>query len=101
MRPKSFGRKCSDLAPALNAEGVLFYGTQGSDPGFEEAVFEQNESKAPAGRSVASLRYRRGIARGQNDVESSPWRKKDAEGIYRFLQGRGVVAAERNVYSRS
>jgi len=89
--PEKLWPEMSDLAACLDAEAALLWDT-GSDRAFEEAVFEQMKAKAPAGdlsgHCVTTVELR-----GQNDVDPA-LAQKDAEGIYRFLQGRGVVAAE-------
>lgn len=87
--PEQLWPEMADLAACIDAEAALLWGS-GSDRAFEEAVFEQMRATAPngdlSGHCVTTVELR-----GQNDVEAALG-KKDAEGIYRFLQGRGVVA---------
>ncbi|AKI02799.1 putative deacylase [Hoeflea sp. IMCC20628] len=89
--PEQLWPEMSDLAACLDAEAALLWDS-GSDRAFEEAVFEQMTAQAPdgdlSGHCVTTVELR-----GQNDVTAALG-KKDAEGIYRFLQGRGVVAAD-------
>lgn len=89
--PEQLWPEMSDLAACLDAEAALLWDS-GSDRAFEEAVFEQMLAKAPAG-DLSGLCVTTVELRGQNDVDAA-LAKKDAEGIYRFLQGRGVVARE-------
>ena len=88
--PEVLWPEMSDLAACLDAEAALLWDA-GSDRAFEEAAFEQMKAKAPAGdlsgHCVTTVELR-----GQNDVDAALG-KKDAEGLYRFLQGRGVVVA--------
>ncbi|MDF1610398.1 succinylglutamate desuccinylase/aspartoacylase family protein [Hoeflea sp. YIM 152468] len=87
--PERLWPDMSDLAACLDAEAAVLWDC-GSDRAFEEAIFEQMLARAPngdlSGHCVTTVELR-----GQNDVDASLARK-DAEGIYRFLQGRGVVA---------
>ena len=89
--PEQLWPEMSDLAACLDAEAALLWDS-GSDRAFEEAVFEQMTAQAKdrdlTGHCVTTVELR-----GQNDVNAALG-KKDAEGIYRFLQGRGVVAAD-------
>lgn len=89
--PEQLWPEMSDLAACLDAEAALLWDS-GSDRAFEEAVFEQMTVQAKdgdlTGHCVTTVELR-----GQNDVNAALG-KKDAEGIYRFLQGRGVVAAD-------
>ena len=81
----------SDLAACLDAEAALLWDS-GADRAFEEAVFEEMLARAPdgdlTGHCVTTVELR-----GQNDVDAT-FARKDAEGLYRFLQGRGVVAGD-------
>lgn len=89
--PEKLWPEMSDLAACLDAEAALLWDS-GSDRAFEEAVFEEMLSRAPngdlSGHCVTTVELR-----GQNDVDAT-FGRKDAEGLFRFLQGRGVVAAE-------
>ena len=89
--PEVLWPEMSDLAACLDAKAALLWDA-GSDFAFEEAVFEQMRAKAPkgdvSGHCVTTVELR-----GQNDVDAALGRK-DAEGIYRFLQGRGVVSGD-------
>ncbi|SOE17063.1 hypothetical protein SAMN05877838_1950 [Hoeflea halophila] len=89
--PEVLWPEMSDLAACLDAEAALLWDS-GADRAFEEAVFEQMQARAPdgdlSGHCVTTVELR-----GQNDVDVTLARK-DAEGLYRFLQGRGVVAAD-------
>jgi predicted deacylase len=64
----------------------------GLRPGFRGGRFEEARARAPegdlAGHCVTTVELR-----GQNDVDAA-LAQRDAEGLYRFLQGRGVVAAD-------
>lgn len=88
--PEMLWPEMSDLAACLDAEAALLWDS-GSDRAFEEAAFEEMRARAPngdlTGHCVTTVELR-----GQNDVDASLARK-DAEGLYRFLQGRGVVEA--------
>jgi predicted deacylase len=88
--PEVLWPEMSDLAACLDAEAALLWDS-GSDRAFEEAVFEEMLARAPngdlTGHCVTTVELR-----GQNDVDATLGRK-DAEGLYRFLQGRGVVTA--------
>lgn len=83
----------ADLAACLDAEAALLWDA-GSDRAFEEAVFEQMTAKARrsggdlSGHCVTTVELR-----GQNDVDAALGRK-DAKGLYRFLQLRGVLVAD-------
>lgn len=89
--PEALWPEMSDLAACLEAEAALIW-DQGSDGAFEEAVFEQMRASAKArgvdlsGHCVSTVELR-----GQRDVDPGNGRK-DAEGLLRFLQTRGVVA---------
>lgn len=89
--PEKLWPEMSDLAACIDAEAALLWDS-GSDRAFEEAVFEEMLVRAPngdlSGHCVTTVELR-----GQNDVDAT-FGKKDAEGLFRFLQGRGVVAAE-------
>lgn len=91
--PEPLWPDMSDLAACLDAEAVVLWDA-GSDCAFEEAVFAQMRARAGegglAGHCVTTVELR-----GQMDVDPVLARK-DAEGIYRFLQGRGVIAAARH-----
>lgn len=88
--PEDLWPEMADLAACLDAEAALMW-DQGSDRAFEEAVFEQMRAKAKAsggdlsGHCVSTVELR-----GQLDVDPGGARK-DAEGLFRFLQARGVV----------
>jgi predicted deacylase len=88
--PEVLWPEMSDLAACLDAEAALLWDS-GSDRAFEEAIFEEMLARAPngdlTGHCVTTVELR-----GQNDVDATLARK-DAEGLYRFLQGRGVVTA--------
>jgi predicted deacylase len=87
--PEMLWPEMSDLAACLEAEAALLW-NKGSDRAFEEAVFEQMQAGARggdlSGHCVTTVELR-----GQLDVDAQTG-LKDAEGIYRFLQARGVVA---------
>ncbi len=89
--PEVLWPEMSDLAACLDAEAALLWDS-GSDHAFEEAVFEEMLARAPdgdlSGHCVTTVELR-----GQNDVDAT-FARKDAEGLCRFLEGRGVVAAE-------
>ncbi|WP_322987788.1 succinylglutamate desuccinylase/aspartoacylase family protein [Hoeflea sp.] len=91
--PEPLWPEMADLAACLDAEAALLWDS-GSDCAFEEAVFEQMTARARksggdlSGHCVTTVELR-----GQNDVDAGLARK-DAEGLYRFLQKRGVVAAD-------
>lgn len=89
--PEQLWPEMADLAACLDCEAALLWDS-GSDRAFEEAVFEEMLARAPegdlAGHCVTTVELR-----GQNDVDATLGRK-DAEGLYRFLQDRGVVAAD-------
>lgn len=89
--PEQLWPEMSDIAACLDCEAALLWNA-GSDRAFEEAAFEQMKARAPggdlSGHCVTTVELR-----GQNDVDPALGRK-DAEGIYRFLVGRGVVAAD-------
>jgi predicted deacylase len=91
--PEQLWPEMADLAACLDCEAALLWDS-GSDRAFEEAVFEEARARAPegdlAGHCVTTVELR-----GQNDVDAA-LAQKDAEGLYRFLQGRGVVAADAN-----
>lgn len=92
--PEQLWPEMSDLAACLDAEAALLWNA-GSDRAFEEAAFEQMKARAPkgdlSGHCVTTVELR-----GQNDVDATLG-KKDAEGLYRFLLGRGVVASDGNL----
>ncbi len=75
----------ADLAAALGCAAVLHWGN-GSDGAFEEAAFHPHRA-APdlARRVVATVEFR-----GQADVFSD-LAEADADGLFRFLVGRGVI----------
>jgi len=89
--PEALWPEMSDLAACLDAEAALLWDS-GADRAFEEAVFEEMLARAPdgnlTGHCVTTVELR-----GQNDVDAT-FARKDAEGLYRFLQGRGVVAGD-------
>ncbi|MCY0092920.1 succinylglutamate desuccinylase/aspartoacylase domain-containing protein [Hoeflea ulvae] len=89
--PEQLWPEMSDLAACLDAEAALLWDS-GSDRAFEEAIFEEMKARAPggdlSGHCVTTVELR-----GQNDVTAALGRK-DAEGLFRFLQGRGVVAKD-------
>lgn len=89
--PEKLWPEMSDLAACLDAEAVLLWDV-GSDCAFEEAAFAQQCSKAADG-DLSGLCATTVELRGQADVDPVLARK-DAEGLYRFLQMRGVIAAE-------
>ncbi|WP_394691281.1 succinylglutamate desuccinylase/aspartoacylase family protein [Hoeflea sp.] len=87
--PEILWPEMADLAACLDAEAALLWDI-GSDRAFEEAAFEQMRASATdgdlSGHCVTTVELR-----GQLDVDAVTGRR-DAEGIYRFLQVRGVVA---------
>lgn len=89
--PERLWPEMADLAACLDCEAALLWNA-GSDRAFEEAAYEQMVAKARdgdlSGHCVTTVELR-----GQNDVNPA-LAVKDAEGIYRFLQGRGVVAPD-------
>ncbi|EDQ35372.1 putative deacylase [Hoeflea phototrophica DFL-43] len=89
--PEILWPEMSDLAACLDAEAALLW-DKGSDRAFEEAAFEQMRASAAdgdlSGHCVTTVELR-----GQIDVDAQTG-LKDAEGIYRFLQARGVVAGD-------
>jgi predicted deacylase len=89
--PEVLWAEMSDLAACLDAEAALLW-DQGSDRAFEQAVFEQMRASAAdgdlSGHCVTTVELR-----GQIDVDAGTG-LKDAEGIYRFLEARGVVAGD-------
>jgi len=89
--PEQLWPEMSDIAACLDAQAALFWDA-GSDRAFEEAAFEQMKASAKdgdlSGHCCTTVELR-----GQNDVDPALGRK-DAEAIYRFLVGRGVVAAD-------
>jgi predicted deacylase len=91
--PETLWPEMSDLAVCLDAEAALLW-DQGSDRAFEEAVFEQMTARAKAsGGDLAGHCVTTVELRGQLDV-SAELGRKDAEGIFSFLQARGVVAGD-------
>ncbi|MEQ8480669.1 MAG: succinylglutamate desuccinylase/aspartoacylase family protein [Hoeflea sp.] len=89
--PEMLWPEMSDLAACLDAEAALLW-DKGSDRAFEEAAFEQMRARAGntdlSGHCVTTVELR-----GQADVYAGSARK-DAEGLFRFLELRGVVTAE-------
>lgn len=89
--PERLWPEMADLAACLDCEAALLWNA-GSDRAFEEAAYEQMVAKARggdlSGHCVTTVELR-----GQNDVDPA-LAVRDAEGIYRFLQGRGVVAPD-------
>jgi hypothetical protein len=89
--PEVLWPEMADLAACLDAEAALLW-DKGSDRAFEEAAFEQIRARAAnadlSGHCVTTVELR-----GQADVDAASARK-DAEGLFRFLQLRGVVSAE-------
>lgn len=87
--PEVLWPEMTDLAACLDAEAVLLW-DKGADRAFEEAAFEQMRAKAGtaglSGHCVTTVELR-----GQADVDAGSARK-DAEGLFRFLELRGVVA---------
>ena len=90
--PERLWPQMSDLAACLDCEAALLWNA-GSDRAFEEAAYQQMRATARDG-DLSSYCVSTVELRGQNDVDASLARK-DAEGIYRFLQGRGVIASDR------
>ncbi|WP_417433201.1 succinylglutamate desuccinylase/aspartoacylase domain-containing protein [Hoeflea sp.] len=89
--PEQLWPEMADLAACLDAEAALLWDV-GADRAFEEAVFEQMKASA-AGGDLSGHCVTTVELRGQNDVDAALGRK-DAEGICRFLQARGVVTAK-------
>lgn len=89
--PERLWPEMADLAACLDCEAALLWNA-GSDRAFEEAAYEQMVATAKngdlSGHCVTTVELR-----GQNDVDPV-LAVKDAEGIFRFLQGRGVVAPD-------
>ena len=79
----------SDLAACLDAEAAVLW-SAGSDRAFEEAAFAQMRARAGGG-DLSGLCATTVELRGQLDVDPALARK-DAEGLYRFLAMRGVIA---------
>lgn len=81
----------SDLAACLDAEAVLLW-SEGSDRAFEEAAFAQMCARAGSngleGHCSTTVELR-----GQLDVDPELARK-DADGLYRFLELRGVIVSD-------
>ena len=89
--PEPLWPEMSDLAACLDAEAALLWSV-GSDCAFEEAAFARMSAKAVNG-NLSGLCVTTVEFRGQLDVDPALARK-DAEGLYRFLQMRGVIADE-------
>ncbi|PDT86289.1 succinylglutamate desuccinylase/aspartoacylase family protein [Sinorhizobium sp. BJ1] len=90
---EAFWPEASDLAAALDMQAVFL--SDGESSAFEEAVAHAWKH-ASAGERNTSLPGRLSVTvelRGTRDV-SPELARKDAEGLYRFLAGRGVVVAE-------
>ncbi|WP_420407623.1 peptidase M14 [Hoeflea sp.] len=89
--PEVLWPEMADLAACLEAQAALLW-DQGSDCAFEEAALEQMRAKAGnaglSGHCVTTVELR-----GQADVDAASARR-DAEGLYRFLQLRGVISTE-------
>lgn len=91
---EAFWPEAADLAAALDMKAVFL--SDGESSAFEEAVAHawKNEDK---GRKKTSLPGRLSVTvelRGTRDVYPATARK-DADGIWQFLLGRGVVAGAR------
>lgn len=94
----AFWPEAADLAAALDMQAVFL--SDGESSAFEEAVAHAWRHER-AGERKASLPGRLSVTvelRGTRDVYPEMARK-DAEGLYRFLAGRGVIAAERQPLS--
>ncbi|HXV31636.1 MAG TPA: succinylglutamate desuccinylase/aspartoacylase family protein [Sinorhizobium sp.] len=89
---EAFWPEAADLAAALDMKTVFL--SDGESSAFEEAV--AHAWKHESGEKKTALPGRLSITvelRGLRDVYPELARK-DAEGLYRFLAGRGIVAAE-------
>nr|WP_255647512.1 succinylglutamate desuccinylase/aspartoacylase family protein [Ensifer sp. IC4062] len=91
---EAFWPQAADLAAALDMKAVFL--SDGESSAFEEAVGHawKNEDR---GRKKTALPGRLSVTvelRGTRDVyPATAW--KDADGVWQFLVGRGVVAGER------
>lgn len=90
--PAPFWPHMSDLAQALGSKAVLIW-DESSDGAFEEAAFSPYRNRpATHGdwkrRAITTVEFR-----GRADV-SPAFAEADAQGLYRFLALRGVVADE-------
>lgn len=79
----------ADLAACLGCEAVIVW-EEGSDGAFEEAMLAPYRGLSPdearwADRAISTVEFR-----GRADVSPALGRK-DAEGLYQFLVGRGVI----------
>ncbi|ASY71300.1 succinylglutamate desuccinylase/aspartoacylase family protein [Sinorhizobium fredii] len=91
---ETFWPEASDLAAALDMQAVFL--SDGESSAFEEAVAHAWKHES-AGERRTSLPGRLSVTvelRGTGDVYPE-MALKDAEGLYRFLAGRGVVASDR------
>lgn len=86
--PDRLWPEMSDLAACLDAEAAVLWNA-GSDCAFEEAAFAQMSAKAKG--DLKGLCATTVELRGQLDVDPVLARK-DADGLYRFLVMRGVIA---------
>tara|TARA_R110002020_G_scaffold276136_3_gene491463 strand:- start:2707 stop:3765 length:1059 start_codon:yes stop_codon:yes gene_type:complete len=89
--PEPLWPEMSDLAACLDAQAAVLWSV-GSDCAFEEAAFAQMRARAGDG-NFAGLCATTVELRGQLDVDPVLARK-DAQGLYRFLVMRGVIAAD-------
>ncbi len=91
---EAFWPEAADLAAALDMQAVFL--SDGESSAFEEAVAYAWKHEG-AGERKTLLQGRLSVTvelRGTRDVYPDMARK-DADGLYRFLAGRGVVAADR------
>lgn len=86
----AFWPEAADLAAALDMQAVFL--SDGESSAFEEAV--GHAFKRQGGEALKSVRGRLAVTvelRGRRDVYPA-MAKRDADGLWRFLAGRGVVA---------
>lgn len=86
-----FWPEAADLAEALGMDAVFL--SDGASTAFEEAVGHAFKAEAPGAEKLAGRLAVTVELRGLADVDGET-AQRDAEGLYRFLVRRGVVAGE-------
>ncbi|MDB5982148.1 MAG: succinylglutamate desuccinylase/aspartoacylase [Pseudomonas sp.] len=84
---RSFWPQGADLAAALKADVAIIW-DDGGDGSFEEVIIAPWQAQGSVGKLAATIELR-----GQGDV-SDAFAEQDAQGLYRWLCLRGVIAQE-------